>query len=109
MRIVSYVEMKADNFKAKIGNPQLSIDFSKEVDINQYEAIEEFKRSNPNVVKCIPLDEINSFSLTEKPTKEESRIFNDNGFVLNGMDEYDNYFYIRKELVNQNAVWLWVR
>ena len=99
MKIVSYVEMKADNFKANIGNPQLSIDFSKEMDISQYEAIEEFKRNNPNVVKCIPLDEINSFSLTVKPTEEEYKILNENGFVINGVDEYGNDFYVRKELL----------
>lgn len=104
MKIVSYVEIKADKFRAKVGTTQLSIDFSKEVDISQYETIEEFKRNNPNVVKCIPLDEINSFSLTVKPTEEESKIFDDNGFTFNGTDEYDNYFYIRKELVDKNAV-----
>ena len=99
MKIVSYVEMKADKFKANIGNPQLSIDLSKGFDIDQYEVMEEFKRNNPNVVKCIPLDEINSFSLTVKPTEEEYKILNENGFVVNGIDEYDNDFYVRKELL----------
>lgn len=101
MKIVSYLEMKTDKFKSNIGNPKLTIDFSKEVDISQYEVLEEFKRNNPNIVRCIPLDEINSFSLTVKPTEEEYKILNKNGFVINGTDEYGNDFYVRKELLDQ--------
>lgn len=101
MKIVSYIEMKADKFKANVGNPQLAIDFSKETDINQYEVLEEFKRNNLNVVRCIPLDDINSFSLTVKPAKEEFKIIEENGFVNNGTDKYGNDFYIRKELLEQ--------
>lgn len=99
MKIINYVEMKADNFKANIRNPQLSIDFSQELNPEQYELIEEFKKNNPNVVKCIPLEDINSFSLTVKPTEEEYKIFEKSGFVNHGTDKYGNDFYIRKELL----------
>ena len=99
MKIVSYIEMKADNFKANVGNHQLTIGFSEKTDVSQYEALEEFKRNNPNVVKCIPLDEIDSFSSPVKPTEEEYKILNENGFVVNGTDEYGNDFYVRKELL----------
>ena len=95
MKIVSYVEMKADQFKAEVGNSQLTI-----VDNEHYEYIEEFKKNNPNVVRCIPLDEINYFSLTMKPTERELKIFEDNDFVLKGTDAYGNDFYVRKELLN---------
>ena len=99
MKIVSYVKMNADKFKAKCGNPQ--IDLLETFDPEQYEAIEEFKKNNPNVVRCIPLDDIDSFSLTEQPTEEEYKIFKENGFVSNGTDEYGHYCYIRKELLAQ--------
>lgn len=98
MNIVSYVEMNADKLKAKIGSPQLSIDFLREFDSKQYKIVEEIK-NNTHIVNCIPLDDINSFSLTQKLTENEYEILQKNGFVLNGTDEYDNYFYIRKELL----------
>lgn len=96
MRIISYVEMKADKFKAEIKNPQVDL-FNPE----DYQYIKEFKDNNPNVVRCIPLDDINSFSLTEKPSEEIYRILDENGFVINGIDRYGNDFYIRKELLQQ--------
>jgi hypothetical protein len=99
MKIVSYVEMKADKFKAKIGNPQLELDLSKEFNAEQYSLIEEFKKNNPHVVKCIPLDDINSLSLTEKLPNDQLEILYESGFVLNGIDKYGNDFYIRKELL----------
>ena len=96
--MVSYVEMDANKFKAEVGNPQLTI-----VNNEQYELVEEFMKNNPNVVRCIPLDEINYFSLTMKPTERELKIFEENGFVLKGTDAYGNNFYVRKELLeNQN-------
>ena len=100
MKIVSYVEMDADKVKAKVGNPQLSIDFSKELDTEQYKLIEEIEK-NTHIVNCIPLDDINSFSLTQKLTENEYEILQKNGFVLNGTDKYGNDFYIRKELLPQ--------
>ena len=99
MKIVNYVEMKADQFKAKTVNPQLELDLSKELNVEQHNLIEEFKKNNPNVVKCIPLDEINSFSLTEELPNNQLEILYENGFVLNGIDKYGNDFYIRKELL----------
>lgn len=99
MKIVSYVEIKADQFKAKTGNPQLELDLSKELNVEQHNLIEEFKKNNPNVVKCIPLDDINSFSLTEELPKNQLEILYESGFVLNGIDKYGNDFYIRKELL----------
>lgn len=96
MKIISYVEMKADKFKAEIKNPQVDL-FNPE----DYQYIKEFKDNNPNVVRCIPLDDINSFSLTEKPSEEIYRILDENGFVINGIDRYGNDFYIRKELLQQ--------
>lgn len=98
MKIINYVEMDANKFKAEVGNPQLTI-----VDNEQYEHIEELMKNNPNVVRCVPLDEINYFSLTMKPTERELKIFEENGFVLKGTDAYGNDFYVRKELLgNQN-------
>lgn len=96
MRIISYVEMKADKFKAEIKNPQVDL-FNPE----DYQYIKGFKDNNPNVVRCIPLDDINSFSLTEKPSEEIYRMLDENGFVINGIDRYGNDFYIRKELLQQ--------
>ena len=93
--MVSYVKMNADKFKAKIGNTQ--IDLLEEINPEQYKLIE----NNPNVVRCIPLDDIDSFSLTAEPTEEEYKIFNENGFVSNGTDEYEHYCYIRQELLAQ--------
>ena len=95
MKIVSYVEVNADKFRAKTDCSQLSIDFSN----GQCEAIEEFKRNEPNIVRCIPLNDINYFSLTMKPTEKELKIFEENGFVLKGVDAYGNDFYVRKELL----------
>lgn len=92
--MVSYVEMDANKFKAEVGNPQLTI-----VNNEQYELVEEFMKNNPNVVRCVPLDEINYFSLTMKPTERELKIFEENGFVLKGTDAYGNDFYVRKELL----------
>lgn len=92
--MVSYVEMDANKFKAEVGSPQLTI-----VNNEQYELVEEFMKNNPNVVRCIPLDEINYFSLTMKPTERELKIFEENGFVLKGTDSYGNDFYVRKELL----------
>lgn len=94
MKIISYVEMNADKLKAKISNPQVDL-----LNTEDYQYIEEFKNNNPNVVRCIPLDNINSFSLTEKPSEEMYRILEENGFVINGIDRYGNDFYIRKELL----------
>ena len=96
MKIVSYVEMKADKFKAEIGNSQIDLFNPK-----YYQYIEDFKKNNPNVVRCIPLDDINLFSLTEKLTEDMYKILEENGFVLNGTDEYGNDFYTRKELFLQ--------
>lgn len=96
MKIISYIEMKADKFKAEIKNPQVDL-FNPE----DYQCIEDFKKNNPNVIRCIPLDDINSFSLTEKPTEDMCKILEENGFLLNGTDEYGNDFYIRKELLLQ--------
>jgi len=93
--MISYVEMDANKFKAEVGNPQLTI-----VNNEQYELVEEFMKNNQNVVRCIPLDEINYFSLTMKPTERELKIFEENGFVLKGTDAYGNDFYVRKELLN---------
>ena len=45
------------------------------------------------------MDDINSFSLTEKPTDDMCTILDENGFVINGIDRYGNDFYIRKELL----------
>ena len=91
--------MKADNFKANVENPQLTMGFSEGISFNQYDVLEEFKRNNPNVVRCIPLDGISSFSLTVNPTEEELEIFEKHGFVNPGTDECGNDFYIRKELL----------
>ena len=102
MKIVSYVDMNADKFKAKICNTQ--IDFTKEINPEQYKQygnIEEFKRNNPNVVRCIPLDDIDSFSLTEELTQDQIEKIYEEGFVSNGTDEYGHYYYIRKELLEQ--------
>ena len=96
MKIISYVEMKADKFKAEIKNPQVDL-FNPE----DYQYIKEFKDNNPNVVRCIPLDDINSFSLTEKPSEEIYRILDENGFVIYGIDRYGIDFYLRKELLQQ--------
>lgn len=96
MRIVSYVEMRADKFKADINNSQVDL-FNPE----DYQYIKEFKGNNPNIVRCIPLDNINSFSLTDKPSEEIYRILDENDFVINGIDRCGNDFYIRKELLQQ--------
>lgn len=97
MKIISYVEMKADKFKAEICNSQVDLFNPKD-----YQYVKELKNNNPNnpnIVKCIALDDINSFSLTEKPTEYMCKILNENGFVINGIDRYGNDFYIRKELL----------
>ena len=94
MKIISYVEMKADKFKAEIGNSQVDLFNPKD-----YQYIKELKNNDPNIVRCIPLDDINSFSLTEKPTEDMCKILDENGFVINGIDRYGNDFYIRKELL----------
>ena len=94
MKIVSYVEMKADKFKTEIYNPQIDL-FNPEY----YQYIEDFKKNNPNIVRCIALDDINSFSLTEKPTENMYKIIEEYGFVINGVDKYGNDFYVRKELL----------
>ena len=61
MRIISYVEMKADKFKAEIKNPQVDL-FNPE----DYQYIKGFKDNHPNVVRCIPLDDINSLFFLNK-------------------------------------------
>ena len=94
MKIISYVEMKADKFKAEIGNSQVDLFNPKD-----YQYVKELKNNNQNIVRCIPLDDINSFSLTEKPTEDMCKILDENGFVINGIDRYGNDFYIRKELL----------
>ena len=91
MKIISYVEMKADKLKAEnFGNSQVDL-----FNLKDYQYVKELKNNNPNIVICIALDDINSFSLTEKLTED----MDENGFVINGIDRYGNDFYIRKELL----------
>ena len=54
------------------------------------------------IVRCIPLDEIDWFCMTCKPTEKEYNALIEEGFIQHGTKDGKD-FYIKKELLfNQN-------
>lgn len=74
---------------------------SNETDITQYTIIPENKdKKDANIVRCIPLEQINSFTTTQELTTDEyKKILNEYNFQFQGRDEYGHFVYIRKDLL----------
>lgn len=49
-----------------------------------------------NIVRCIPLQDVDSFTMTEMPSVHDLIIIYKEGFILEDIKEYNNLFIFTK-------------
>ena len=74
-KIVGYCSISADKIRADIENK---------------------RPFENNIVRCIPLQDINSFTMTEMPSTDDLIIIYKEGFILEDIKENNNLFVFTK-------------
>ena len=74
-KIIGYCSISADKIRADIENK---------------------KPFENNIIRCIPLRDINSFTMTEKPSINDLIVIYKEGFILEDIKENNNLFIFTK-------------